>query len=447
MNSRPINLKSIGTTLIFSILVVYACYTFLGLNGWYTWLIVGLLISVLLSILILSVYIWWKYITRHFYLVSSKKLENILKKNRRKHEALEKVDSDNVFNSVAQSPPSRCQRMIAPTDLKYVSDPAEKILILSSDPYLNPNSLQEIDFKHINASKLIAIFRKNRISLCTLKPLSKYIPRWFTEQIRNEIESDGQVYEFRLQTIRYIINLFNQVSADFLVIKLNHFVDWYYGTDVDILPRNLKDELNLLRALEQEGYSLYRLSVDVNPFKITARKDGFVDIDFYPYLEWFRFYVVDMKIKNIDQTFERKVRIKVDENLSVWTPSVEDDVLIMSLHDFTHRFIPYASILHGVQLVMNCDIDWGALIKSASKNGLLIPLYVYLSLINEYTSLLYHCTIIPRFVTDYLDSLRICKLTGKILEYRNAALSLPFKIPLLIVILDLLLRIFKRKQS
>jgi len=198
----------------------------------------------------------------------------------------------------------------------------------------------------------------------------------------------------------YINETFKKSNIPFLVFKSIAPYN-FVRDDIDILVRSKIDFQIAKRILVMDGFH----GSDENNLAIHFDKENQLQIDLHPQISWNMFGRSGngFHLLDEDNLWSRKREADIS-GISVYVPSVEDDILILCAHSiFQHHYITLNEVFHIGELIrLSPNIDWNYIFSSANKFGWTSILCFTLFIIYQKYTHLYIKEIIPELPLNYV---------------------------------------------
>jgi hypothetical protein len=301
---------------------------------------------------------------------------------------------------------------------------SDQVLASCSDRLCQGNSTIS-NFGHESLEFLVRKFRENKISLEKILPLLTVINETNKENFVREAQRDKMFREKWLQTLMFIIDLFNSRGIQYILIKI---LDYPYAlmSDLDILILNPSEELKALEQLSNTGFKTFEFRLLAHPLKLMSLKmddnDPRISVDFYPAPAWIRKKVCDTEV-----IFSRARITDINSKKAV-VPSSEDSFYLVATHAYNHLAFSLAEILHGLN-VINEKFDWEYVFNLSQSYGTSDSVYLYLRLLDIYTKKFRRCSFIPKDIFKPYEDLTICRKINSWFERSLRILEFPVQVP------------------
>ena len=170
--------------------------------------------------------------------------------------------------------------------------------------------------------------------------------------------------------------LFNDFEIKYIVVKSFRRYPLSSFTDYDFIIPDELDRIKALKMMKDLGYTLLRGRFCEEPYKCSCHK-GNSQIDIYPRAAWNR-----MKSIETNLLFNRK-QCKILDGLKVYVPSAEDELIILTSHSFSHRYIKLSEIFEALAIFKE-KLDWKYIIEKTMRYGTIHILYYFLHVLNHF---------------------------------------------------------------
>jgi hypothetical protein len=255
-------------------------------------------------------------------------------------------------------------------------------------------------------------------------------------RIERPHDAEDTAYNHQLKEVKSILG-----DQKYVMIKSPlgvHLVP----SDIDIVPKDRATEIECVRALEKHGYKAYRLSTDLDPFKVThyTSVPGIgMSVDVYPRISLPRFIVFSRPLLDSDKVVGAPTNHKKIAGVRCPVPINHVSMLIQIAHDFSHRNVSAIGFFSVHFLASAGRLNWSKFLRMAVSLKLGIACAFYLTLIDVYSMSRYKRMIVPDFVMSTLLRSSQCRVASNIALIRlSAGLSVPSRVPVYLVIVEIL---------
>ncbi len=203
-----------------------------------------------------------------------------------------------------------------------------------------------------------------------------------------------------ISTLKYLENVFKSLGIPFLFFKCVAPYS-FVKDDIDVFIRNQTNFKKTYDALVNNGYEgSYK-----NNLALHLNKKDKLQIDLHPHISWDMFGRSGngFNLLNEDMIWNRKKLVNI-LGVSVYVPSVEDDILILCAHSiFQHHYITLNEVFHIGELIRTSQkLDWNYILTSTNRLGWNHILCFTLYLIHKRYAQLYQESVIPKPILEYI---------------------------------------------
>jgi len=289
---------------------------------------------------------------------------------------------------------------------------------------------RETNGERIDWNQILLNAKNNRISTKIFKKATG-VPKDVESAISEAILEEEMNFKNLADSFVKACKLFNDSGVNYVVVKSFKRFPFCIISDFDLIIPGEFDRRKALGILKGLGYHFVKGITCEEPYKCSCVK-GNSQIDIYPRAAWNR-----MKVLDTDLLVERKKQ-RVFYGLNVYSPSSEDDLLILASHSFAHRIIKLSEVFEALE-VLKEDLDWKYVISMARKYGTVHCLYYFLLVVQSV------CNSIKQDVNlqllKLLENDRVARVT-KIVKSRERPLLFPQNFPSLLVFVSITYRAF-----
>jgi len=231
----------------------------------------------------------------------------------------------------------------------------DKVLLFYSHPRFRPSMLKELnlcfDWSNLNWEYIVDMAVKCNTESLLCKNLLRYengLPSQVAKSLRYVLEKSNERIELLIRTLKVISSKLGENNIPFVVIKT--IAPFDYGvTDIDIVVCKKDFE----RAKETLS-SVFKISKSSRKHKaITYQQAHQVDIlpvDLHYEISW-----LGVKFMDGEEVLNRKRNLILDR-LTIPTPSVEDEILILVFHSvFQHHYTTLGEFFFILSLLKQMD--------------------------------------------------------------------------------------------
>ena len=290
----------------------------------------------------------------------------------------------------------------------------------------------EVDVKHVDWDYLLKIAEDNKISLKIFK-LRSEIPEDIKPMIDRLISDEEARFNDLTESFKKTCQLFNYFGLKYIVVKSFKRFPFRSISDYDLIIPDELDRKKALKLMKNSGYAFLRGITCEEPYKCSCVK-GSSQIDIYPRVAWNR-----MKVLDVDLLFERK-QSRTFGDLTVDSPSAEDDLLILASHSFVHLVIRLSEVLEATALLRE-DLDWKYIINQATIYGTIHCLYYFLYVI-DFVSRTSGKSIVPRPVLKSLQHHKVVRIIQSTVNKEEKLCFFPHRIPSLLMFISMAYRLY-----
>ncbi len=287
---------------------------------------------------------------------------------------------------------------------KYLNE--NNVILFYSTPFQKNIKLKyNINWNKLDWKYIIHTATSNNVEFHLCKNLLEISQKGIPKNIISKLKKIREIGESEIiksnVSLKTLRKSFNGSKIPFLVFKYRSTFQ-FVKDDIDVLVKNQYYFNKAVKNLTGIGYSGY----NKKNLAIHFDKENLLQIDLHPHICWDMIGRSGSGFDIIDEQkiWERKRKTTID-GISLYTPSIEDDIIILCTHSiFQHHYITLNEVYHIGELIRTSkDIDWDYIFTSAQKYGWGSILCFMLYIIHQKYFYLYNLSIIPKKSLKYLE--------------------------------------------
>jgi len=284
-------------------------------------------------------------------------------------------------------------------------------------------------------SKILNKIPDNATSYEALLNGIHFVPETKTEILRGLAKKNEARRKKWMKLSSFISDILRENDIKHLFLKVPYF-SLSLPSDIDVFIRE-EEATKISKVLKQYGFKTQRFrrfySHNFSAFNFSIFSEispEVIPVDFYK-----EFAVSVFKIGESNRAMESCVSRRVSEfdNINLYAPSPEYELLFTSVHIARHRHVRLTEFIHGLNLLYRYGkvMDWDQVFEIAERSQVTVPLVYYLLTLNKYALTFYLKEVltekIERWITTRVYGSYPLQITYRIAW--NQKLSFPLKVP------------------